>query len=346
MSGSEFYLKDDDARLIRDLFERIEKLENKIAIDSPIGSLIDYKPLCRSSKWSDTRMDSIGKLWDHWYRFNSLNTGVVEDQNFDEALNGEMLSEDEKHLPLLGQLGGLSSDGGYSAYFWGSNACRIETPLLLSIQRNWVMEAVFKAQSLPQLASVFYNGNSTVNGYGIGIANGTEGESGHQLVFFSPAGNIGTGITVLKEQWYNVIFYSNSADSKLYWYVSTINPLLREFSVFTGSSEHSGSTPTLKSVLGARDSSGLQAFEGWIDEALVYEGDIPITEIKGSALDRIRCSLEPSAPFGFIKADGAEISRAKFPQLFSKIGVSEGEGDGTYTFNLPDVSPSTALIRV
>jgi hypothetical protein len=34
--------------------------------------------------------------------------------------------------------------------------------------------------------------------------------------------------------------------------------------------------------------------------------------------------------------DGSEISRTQFPELFRLLGESEGAGDGTSTFNLPN----------
>ena len=41
-------------------------------------------------------------------------------------------------------------------------------------------------------------------------------------------------------------------------------------------------------------------------------------------------------PSGFLKCDGSAVSRSLYPDLFSVIGTSYGEGDGSTTFNLPD----------
>ena len=41
-------------------------------------------------------------------------------------------------------------------------------------------------------------------------------------------------------------------------------------------------------------------------------------------------------PDGTLVADGSEVSRASYPELFKKIGTQYGEGDGVNTFNLPD----------
>ncbi|MBU3625744.1 tail fiber protein [Polynucleobacter sp. JS-Safj-400b-B2] len=44
-----------------------------------------------------------------------------------------------------------------------------------------------------------------------------------------------------------------------------------------------------------------------------------------------------SAPSGWLKANGAAISRSTYSALFSAIGITFGAGDGTTTFNLPDL---------
>ncbi len=44
------------------------------------------------------------------------------------------------------------------------------------------------------------------------------------------------------------------------------------------------------------------------------------------------------APDGWLFSDGAEISRAKYAALFRVIGVEDGAGDGTSSFNLPTVA--------
>jgi microcystin-dependent protein len=43
-----------------------------------------------------------------------------------------------------------------------------------------------------------------------------------------------------------------------------------------------------------------------------------------------------AAPYGYLVCDGSAISRTEYPALFSAIGTSHGQGDGSTTFNLPD----------
>ena len=44
-----------------------------------------------------------------------------------------------------------------------------------------------------------------------------------------------------------------------------------------------------------------------------------------------------SPPTGWLKANGAAVSRATYANLFAKTGTSFGVGDGSTTFNLPDL---------
>lgn len=44
-----------------------------------------------------------------------------------------------------------------------------------------------------------------------------------------------------------------------------------------------------------------------------------------------------TAPTGYIKANGAAVSRETYAALFAAIGTTFGVGDGSTTFNLPDL---------
>lgn len=46
---------------------------------------------------------------------------------------------------------------------------------------------------------------------------------------------------------------------------------------------------------------------------------------------------QSTAPSGFLKANGAAVSRTTYAALFAVVGVTFGAGDGSTTFNLPDV---------
>ena len=48
-------------------------------------------------------------------------------------------------------------------------------------------------------------------------------------------------------------------------------------------------------------------------------------------------SARTTAPPGYIKANGAAVSRSTFSDLFSAIGTRYGNGNGSTTFNVPDL---------
>ncbi len=59
-----------------------------------------------------------------------------------------------------------------------------------------------------------------------------------------------------------------------------------------------------------------------------------ITNPSGSMLAWAGSSAVPN---GWLLCDGREVARADFPDLFTAIGERWGSGDGTTTFNLPDL---------
>ena len=44
-----------------------------------------------------------------------------------------------------------------------------------------------------------------------------------------------------------------------------------------------------------------------------------------------------SVPTGWLHCDGSEVSRDTYSLLYSKVGDTYGAGDGSTTFNLPDL---------
>ena len=66
-----------------------------------------------------------------------------------------------------------------------------------------------------------------------------------------------------------------------------------------------------------------------------YIQSVPLEEkqIIGK-IEYIPFSIVPS---GYLKANGAAVSRITYARLFAKIGTTFGAGDGSTTFNLPDL---------
>ena len=71
-----------------------------------------------------------------------------------------------------------------------------------------------------------------------------------------------------------------------------------------------------------------------------------LVQIK-QALDKMMPELSPvpigsiayahEVPTGWLECNGAAVSRTKYARLFKKIGTKYGAGDGSTTFNLPNL---------
>ena len=58
---------------------------------------------------------------------------------------------------------------------------------------------------------------------------------------------------------------------------------------------------------------------------------------KGIPVGMVGFFATATPPAGYLKADGAQVGRETYPDLFAAIGTTFGEGDGITTFSLPDL---------
>jgi len=83
--------------------------------------------------------------------------------------------------------------------------------------------------------------------------------------------------------------------------------------------------------------------EGQLTLTQATLGDAGNTLITSAASFDNACDVNPPASFtagrtnGWLLCDGAAMSRALYTTLFSLIGTTHGTGDGSTTFNLPDL---------
>jgi microcystin-dependent protein len=78
-----------------------------------------------------------------------------------------------------------------------------------------------------------------------------------------------------------------------------------------------------------------------------YYGDGSNLTVNGSSLSSFLLTAVPAgtvisyasstAPTGYLKCNGSAISRSTYSSLFSGIGTVFGDGDGSTTFNVPDL---------
>ena len=74
---------------------------------------------------------------------------------------------------------------------------------------------------------------------------------------------------------------------------------------------------------------------GLVEHSVVVPEDIPSPVPVGTIFPYASNSL--TLPAGFLLCDGSAVSRTMFPDLFAVIGTLYGAGDGSTTFNLPNL---------
>ncbi|WP_415772830.1 phage tail protein [Neisseria sp. CP9] len=75
---------------------------------------------------------------------------------------------------------------------------------------------------------------------------------------------------------------------------------------------------------------------GWDTPGLVAKVDTQTFNV-GVPTGAIAYFAHTTIPFGWLKANGAAVSRTVYANLFALIGTTYGAGDGRTTFNLPDL---------
>ena len=66
-------------------------------------------------------------------------------------------------------------------------------------------------------------------------------------------------------------------------------------------------------------------------------GNLSFSIVEGVPTGSVFCMAVVSVPTGYLECNGAAVSRTTYSALFAIIGVNYGSGDGSSTFNLPDL---------
>jgi microcystin-dependent protein len=79
-------------------------------------------------------------------------------------------------------------------------------------------------------------------------------------------------------------------------------------------------------------------------EATRYDFDgANLTNIEGINTGIIVPWTDTSVPAGFLECDGSAVSRSTYADLFAVIGTTYGAGNGSTTFDLPDLQDNVLL---
>jgi len=86
-------------------------------------------------------------------------------------------------------------------------------------------------------------------------------------------------------------------------------------------------TPTTGDI---RFNTSITQFEG-------YNGSVWGEIANGVPAGSVFTFASTTVPSGYLECNGAAVSRSTYASLFSAIGTTHGSGDGSSTFNLPDL---------
>jgi len=79
-------------------------------------------------------------------------------------------------------------------------------------------------------------------------------------------------------------------------------------------------------------------------EATKYNFDgANLTDVEGIPTATIIPWSSASVPSGFLECNGAAVSRSTYSALFAIVGTTYGAGDGSSTFNLPNLSDNCCV---
>lgn len=98
-----------------------------------------------------------------------------------------------------------------------------------------------------------------------------------------------------------------------------------------GSTGYSGPIGALTVPVGSITATGTPSSTTYL------RGDSTWATVAGSPAGEIMFYAANSAPTGYLKANGAAVSRTTYATLFTAIGTTFGTGDGSTTFNVPDM---------
>jgi microcystin-dependent protein len=84
-----------------------------------------------------------------------------------------------------------------------------------------------------------------------------------------------------------------------------------------------------------------QEFDAYLKKKglLNSDGNVTLAGVRGSVY--LYAGSKP--PAGYLLCDGTAVSRTEYKELFALIGTTYGPGDGTSTFNLPDLQGKVVI---
>jgi microcystin-dependent protein len=92
--------------------------------------------------------------------------------------------------------------------------------------------------------------------------------------------------------------------------------------------------------MAANSVGAAQIIDGSVGTAEIADGSVTpakLASASGVPTAMILPYAGPTAPAGFLLCDGSAVSRSTYSTLYGIIGTTYGVGDGSTTFNIPDI---------
>jgi hypothetical protein len=206
-----------------------------------------------------------------------------------------------------------------------NNKIEMSTTSVASITTLSGLTTAGSLATVGTISSGIWNGTAILSTYG---GTGTTSFPAYHLIV---ASSTGAGLTVVSGTGSSGQFLtSQGASAYPQWTTSSVDQGL-DYS-WTGEHDYSAST-TFSNLINITSSSTINA--GMRQDG-VFGGIVPTGSIVAY--------VSSTAPAGWLVADGTAVSRTTYANLFAIISTTYGIGDGSTTFNLPDIRGRNILM--
>lgn len=337
--------------------ERVVKLKNSTAdaLTAPSSDL--YVGTISTRDKNDKQITNI--------RSAILSTGASR-----LTYNVRNYSEGNKHIQGVFRLDAYSSGGSdmkFSVSNNGSGDTRTATNYCLSSVTNSTTETRLACQGWVNNASTATNvvhrsGAETITGNKTFSGANIYSTANNPMIYTQTGATKGTNPASMltKTDWY-VDSTTTAGDTKAFasrkYTLNTSGVTGQEFYVYKN---EANSTAKDRLAIYYHPTNGAYTYTPTPTEDNTTSNQIDTVGARNTKINSVLQSLMPtgtvlpyggsSAPTGFLLCDGSAVSRTDYADLYAVIGDTYGSGDGSTTFNLPNLStavlPSSSTVSV
>lgn len=154
---------------------------------------------------------------------------------------------------------------------------------------------------------------------------------------------VSTNVELLSRNFNNNFDMLSGTLSSLKSTVSKTNKYMQDLPVITGEEQDPNGNYTGKAGTIYRNIRGGVGVTLWVKETEedVKTGWAVVNTLPNAPIGSIIAYAGASIPVGYLNCDGSAVSRTVYADLYTAIGTTWGAGDGSTTFNIPDLRSAT-----